>query len=209
MIDILLALLAAEAVPATRAHADLGSYFHIGDYPVAASMRAETGSVGFTLDVGADGRVGGCRVTASSGSEALDTATCRILAERAQFTPARDAAGNAVTDQFSSRIVWTLPDPPTGARARAALASYVADGDYPLQAMRKGEQGTVGFELDVSPQGRVVACRILESSGSRLLDVRTCQIMFVRARFTPGSDAAGHPAPDTVTGRIRWVLPED
>jgi hypothetical protein len=70
-----------------------------------------------------------------------------------------------------------------------------------------GAFGGVGF--DVTPERRAVTCRIVESSGSRLLDLRTCQAMIVRARFTPARDAAGNPAPDTVAARVIWVLPED
>ena len=38
-----------------------------------------------------------CSVTSSSGSSALDQATCRILRSRARFTPARDSSGNPTT----------------------------------------------------------------------------------------------------------------
>jgi len=203
----LLALAATDSVPAVRAHADLGSYFHMEDYPAAAALRAEVGTVGFTLDVDANGRVGACHVTASSGSQALDDTTCQILSSRALFTPARDGAGAAVPDHVSDRVTWALPEPPTGARARANLASYIQDSDYPALARRRGEQGRVGFELDVAPNGRVVNCRVTQSSGSRQLDVTTCQILIVRARFTPARNADGTAAPDTVTGHIRWALP--
>jgi len=45
---------------------------------------------------------------------------------------------------------------------------------------RDFEQGTVGFELDVSPQGNAVACRVTRSSGSAILDQRTCALLVVR-----------------------------
>jgi TonB family protein len=204
---LLLALLAVDSVPAVRAHADLGSYFQMSDYPAAAALRAEVGTVGFTLDVDSSGRVAACHVTASSGSQALDDATCQILVTRAQFTPARDGNGAVTPDHISNRVTWTLPEPPTGAGARANLASYVQDGDYPVLAMRRGEQGVVGFELDVAPNGRVANCRVTQSSGSRLLDYATCRVMISRARFTPARNADGSAAPDTVTSAIRWSLP--
>jgi TonB family protein len=204
---LLLLLSAVDSVPAVRAHADLGGYFHVNDYPAAAALRAEVGTVAFTLDVDASGRVAACRVTASSGSQALDDATCHILSTRAQFSPARDGSGRAIPDRISDRVTWTLPEPPTGAQARANLASYIQDGDYPALAMRRGEQGLVGFELDVAPDGRVANCRVIQSSGSRLLDATTCQIMIDRARFTPARNADGSPAPDTVSSHVRWWLP--
>jgi len=207
ILALLLLLSVADPVPAVRAHADLGSYFHVNDYPASAAVRAEVGSVAFTLDVDARGRVAACHVAASSGSQALDDATCRILTDRAQFTPARDGAGAAVPDQISDRVTWMLPEPPTEARAQANLASSIQDGDYPALAMRRGEQGIVGFELDVTPTGRVANCRVTAPSGSRLLDAVTCQVMISRARFTPARNADGSAAPDTVSSQIRWLLP--
>lgn len=204
---VLLALPAVDTVPAVRAHADLGSYFHMEDYPDAAVLRAEMGTVAFTLDVDAGGRVAACRVTASSGSQALDDTTCQILTTRAQFTPARDRAGAAIPDHVSDRVTWTLPEPVTPPERRANLASYIADSDYPSSAIRRGEEGTVQFQLDISPQGLAVNCRVIQSSGSPALDNATCRILVERARFTPARNAAGNPVPDTVTSRIRWMLP--
>jgi protein TonB len=106
-------------------------------------------------------------------------------------------------------LVLSVADsvPAVRAQARANLASYIGDGDYPPQAMQRGEQGQVGFELDVSPQGRVVRCRVTQSSGSALIDAATCRIMVARARFSPARDAEGRPVPDTAANSIRWFLP--
>ena len=54
-------------------------------------------------------RVSGCTVTASSGSAALDSATCRLLRSRARFTPATDSTGAKTSDSVSGRIRWVLP----------------------------------------------------------------------------------------------------
>ena len=108
-------------------------------------------------------------------------------------------------------LLLALIAPPSAlavrAQARANLASYIQDGDYPPQAMQRGEQGQVGFELDVSPAGRVVHCRVIQSSGSALIDAATCRIMVARARYIPARNADGSAASDTVTGNIRWFLP--
>ena len=151
----------------------------------------------------------GCRVTASSGSAALDEATCHILTARAHFTPARSASGEAVPDEVANRISWVLPREPTGApaRPRANLAFYISNGDYPAAALRHHEQGRVGFELDISSEGRVTNCRIMQSSGSRMLDLVTCQVMLVRARFVPARDAHGRAVPDTVSNSVDWRIP--
>jgi protein TonB len=105
--------------------------------------------------------------------------------------------------QPAGRDAASPTPPPAGPNA----ASYIADADYPAEAIRNHEQGTVVFELDVSPEGNAVACRVTQSSGSAILDRRTCELLVLRARFRPARDAAGHPVRDTVSARIRWVLP--
>lgn len=79
------------------------------DYPVEALRRAEQGNVGFELMVGVDGRVSGCAITATSGSSALDAATCALLTQRARFRPATDVQGRAVPGTIRKRIGWQLP----------------------------------------------------------------------------------------------------
>jgi protein TonB len=105
------------------------------------------------------------------------------------------------------------PPPPEAkkvepARARANLASYVSDADYPAAALRSEEQGATRFRLAVGPDGRVRECAVTGSSGSSSLDAATCRIMKSRARFTPARDSTGSATGDTVSSTIRWVLPE-
>jgi TonB family protein len=192
--------------PAHHARANLASYVTDADYPADAIRRQEQGTVGFTLDVDEAGRVSACRITQSSGTAALDEATCRIMRERAGFSPAVNRRGRPVPDHVSSRIHWVLPEPDTS-RALANLASYVADDDYPAEALRRGEQGIVGFQLEIGPDGLVSGCEVLSSSGSSALDEATCSIMQARARFSPARDGAGRAVADRVQARLRWVLP--
>ena len=195
--------------PAHRARSNLAVFFGDEDYPADAIRRGEQGTVGFTVDIDPTGRVSACQVTATSGSAALDDATCRVARERVQFTPARDRRGQPAPDQTSSRVHWVLPDRASSTSARANLASYISDSDYPAEAIRAGEQGTVGFRLDVGPEGLVTGCTILLSSNSASLDGATCRILQARARFTPARDSHGRAVADSVKGRIRWVLPPD
>jgi TonB family protein len=79
--------------------------------------------------------------------------------------------------------------------------------DYPKEAMIHGWQGTVIAELTVSSAGRVSKCRIVRSSGYKVLDDKTCEILFERAKFIPAKDIAGHPTVDTLrTPPIVWRL---
>jgi protein TonB len=95
------------------------------------------------------------------------------------------------------------------ARAKANLASYVSDADYPASAQRNEEQGTTRFRLAVGPDGRVADCTVTGSSGSSALDSTTCRLMRSRARFTPARDSAGNKTSDTVSSAIKWVLPAE
>jgi periplasmic protein TonB len=95
------------------------------------------------------------------------------------------------------------------ARAKANLASYVSDADYPSTAARNEEQGTTRFQLAVGPDGRVKDCTVTSSSGSSALDSTTCRLMRQRAKFSPATGTDGRPTGDTVVSAIRWVLPTD
>jgi protein TonB len=90
--------------------------FSNDDYPAAALRAEEEGRVNYRIAIGADGRVNDCTITGSSGSTALDTATCRILRSRARFVPARDRAGRPAADSRSGTIEWRMeqdpPEPP-------------------------------------------------------------------------------------------------
>jgi len=97
-----------RTVEPARARANLASYVSNDDYPSSALRREEEGTTGFRLTVGTDGRVTNCTITSSSGSSALDNATCRIMRSRARFTPARNDRGDATTDTVNARITWRI-----------------------------------------------------------------------------------------------------
>ena len=79
------------------------------DYPGRALRENRTGTTGFRLSVGADGRVTGCEITSPSGSEDLDQATCTYAQRRARFAPATDGEGQPTSGSYSSRVKWVIP----------------------------------------------------------------------------------------------------
>ena len=95
------------------------------------------------------------------------------------------------------------------ARARANLATLFSDEDYPAEAVRDHEQGSVGFRLSIGSDGKPTACAVTGSSGSAVLDSTTCRLLMERAKFEPARDERGRPTSDSVAGRIIWRLPED
>lgn len=80
--------------------------------------------------------------------------------------------------------------------------------DYPMEAIRREEQGTVSYRATVGTDGRVSTCDVTASSGSASLDAATCNIIQRRARFRAARDQHGKRTEDQFSGRIRWVLPE-
>ena len=76
------------------------------DYPPNAPRGPDVHVTSFRLTVGADGNVDDCTVNVSSGSAELDSAACRLMRERAQFSPARVRIGNAISDDHWGRIDW-------------------------------------------------------------------------------------------------------
>ena len=64
------------------------------------------GVVSVSLTVRSDGRIGGCRVTGSSGNSSLDDITCRLAGQRLVFSPARDASGQAVESEVNTSYTW-------------------------------------------------------------------------------------------------------
>jgi len=80
------------------------------DYPTGELRLNHAGAVGFSLSIGLSGQVTGCTVTRSSGFPILDETTCRLIARRARFEPARDEQGLPVAGQFASTVRWQIPD---------------------------------------------------------------------------------------------------
>ena len=66
------------------------------DYPAVALDRNESGQVVARLNVDPTGKVTDCAVVVTSGSEALDGATCKAALTKGQFEPAIGPDGKAV-----------------------------------------------------------------------------------------------------------------
>lgn len=103
---------AASAIAplAARPRNDPARWITTNDYRSNWIARELTGTARFRLEIAADGSVTDCAITGSTGHAALDTATCRLLEQRARFEPARNAKGDAVAGSFANAVRWELPD---------------------------------------------------------------------------------------------------
>jgi protein TonB len=78
-------------------------------------------------------------------------------------------------------------------------------GDYPSDLSDAGIGGTVGVRYVVTAAGRATQCRITRSSGSRALDVRTCELIELRFRFKPSLDEDGRPVASVLVHDYSWI----
>ncbi|WP_284126509.1 energy transducer TonB [Parerythrobacter aestuarii] len=95
-------------------------------------------------------------------------------------------------------------------RAIAAIQPerWVQTYDYPARALREELEGVVTVRMEVSTSGRATGCTIIRSSGSNLLDERTCVILTRHARFDPPTDTEGQPIEGSWTQSINWQIPQ-
>jgi TonB family protein len=216
--------------------APIGTWFSQDDYPASALRGREEGTTRFRVEIDPTGRVSRCDVQQTSGSNALDNATCRILRSRARFLPAVDIEGNPASDHYFGGLAWNLDGPvravawtppqsaPSAARVSATrgatpaagaapalpmrpLQSLIVAADYPAPALAARQEGRTTYRLAIGPDGRVTGCVVLGSSGSSALDSATCRLLRSRGRFTPARDDAGHPVGDDYFGEYVWRLP--
>jgi len=131
--------------------ANIVALFSTKDYPLDALRKAEQGTVAVVVKVAADGRVTDCIISSSSGSPSLDWQTCRIIWQRARFTPARDSRGTAVESALYQRIRWEMPQPdPT-----------------PIKPW------STRFTLELVKDGGAIDCK-LETTGAMKSDESSC-----------------------------------
>jgi protein TonB len=99
----------AAPAPATMGKAKLRNAAALGEgcgsfYPVPSRRLGEEGSVVLDVEVGADGRLHGVMVEASSGFPALDVAAAACIGTLGEFEPSRSNGQPIMTWQ---RLKWT------------------------------------------------------------------------------------------------------
>ena len=171
------------------------------DYPAGIAPGAAEYRVRVRYQLSPDGRVARCTVERGSGQPLLDAESCRILQARARIRPDPGARRGQI--QFVWMDVSSLERPfQRGGPLSYGLYQNITADDYPAEALERAQSGTTEFAVDVSATGRPTACRVVRSSGSALLDERTCALVMTRSAFVPAADGAG-----TAYGRITWRMP--
>lgn len=67
------------------------------DFPRAARQQSARGKVITRFTITPEGEARNCRIKQSSGNDALDTATCRLIEARFRYQPARNDRGDAIS----------------------------------------------------------------------------------------------------------------
>lgn len=78
------------------------------DYPKSATAARQGGSVTAHFTVGVDGRTSKCRVVKSSGNSDIDATTCHLIEQRFRYKPARNKAGQQISDVTGWQQTWWL-----------------------------------------------------------------------------------------------------
>lgn len=127
-----------------------------------------------------------------------------LLVVAAALVASIDWRTGSGTRRDRSPVVGLRSIPAPGADrpvVRGDRAAWFTSDDYPVEALRRTEEGRVRVRLAVDRRGRARACAIVESSGSAALDEGTCRIFVRRARFEKGH------AGSIDMSAVRWVLP--
>jgi TonB family protein len=104
-------------------------------------------------------------------------------------------------DPAEKKMVATPPQAFPGA------ADWITDGDYPGDARRSHEQGTVMILWTVGIEGRVTDCLPVITSGTASLDRAACSAIIRRGRFKPALDKDGKPMISHYARKVAWRLP--
>jgi TonB family protein len=149
-----------EGVPARPAGSAGGSDQPAPVYPEQARIVGLEGYVEVEFEAGPDGRVTWAEVTLAMPRGDFERAA--LAAVRSwRLPPSMAGAGRSVR-----RFDFALP----GLYPHDPLPTLLAAAPYPEQACRDGIPGRVRLEVQVAPDGRITAARVLDAEPAGLYD---------------------------------------
>ena len=78
------------------------------DYPKTAATARQGGTVTAHFTIDTNGRANRCRIVKSSGNADIDATTCRLIEQRFRYEPARNKAGQPISDVTGWQQTWWL-----------------------------------------------------------------------------------------------------
>jgi len=95
---------------------------------------------------------------------------------------------------------------PVPTRPPEPCKTIFCPSDYPAEAARLGQEGTVTLDVLADSKGKPTSCKVATSSGHKALDDATCPIIMSRQRYEPAKDSKGRPQELRVRQKVRWEL---
>ena len=83
--------------------------------------------------------------------------------------------------------------------------NWLTTPDYPSASLDRFLSGKLKFRLDVSEDGRVQGCRILNRNNRDEFAITTCKLVKKRARFDPARDSQGEPTKAYYINSVIWL----
>jgi TonB family protein len=93
---------------------------------------------------------------------------------------------------------------PALSRAVALNSHALTVNDYPVESIRRREQGTISLKFVIGIDGTVGECEIVETSGPERLDEAAC-LLVSHWLYRP-TTADGRPVPETTTATVTFQL---
>ncbi len=122
-------------------------------------------------------------------------------------------AGDPATRCDMLAILLTLqsapPPPPHHSLPIPAVdpTAWITADDYPLEALRNNQEGTVRLAIAVDKSGKAVGCIVEVSSGASSLDEAGCTALMARASFRPARTGRGKAVAGIWKRSINWRIP--
>jgi TonB family protein len=86
------------------------------------------------------------------------------------------------------------------------LFKLLSPYDYPRLAAAYGVEGTVIIRLDVGPDGKVTACKPLNSLSYKGFEASVCNVFKKGARFRPATGPEGNAVPAPHVLVVKFVM---
>ncbi|MGZ6042295.1 MAG: energy transducer TonB, partial [Asticcacaulis sp.] len=150
-------------------------------YPQMSAMTSEEGTTLVTVSIGADGVPTNVTVFASSGSIRLDEAAATYIKDNWRWNaPITGCKPTASETRVS--VKWDMRN--GAANAFQPPSVFMNPGDYPPDALKRREQGSVIVAVVVTAQGQVQPI-VVRSSGFPDLDQKSVEVI-KGWHFSPG-----------------------
>ena len=108
---------------------------------------------------------------------------------------------------FAAAALAATDAAPSNGQSVSSIDKDFISRHYPSRALAAGEQGPVGFRVEIDEQGIVKSCNVTASSGFERLDNETCDLIVEHVKFRPVLDSEGVAREARHDGVINWRIP--